>query len=66
MKVYSLKDAAGMLGVSYGRLYYALLLGVIHPMRSGRIRLLTQKDIDVLQDHFGNKANEPKKERISQ
>ena len=58
MKVYCLKDAAELLGVSYHRLYYALLLGVIHPMRSGRIRLLTQKDMDVLKEHFAIREKE--------
>lgn len=53
MKLYSVPEAAKLLGLRYGRLYYHLVTQYREPaVACGRTRLLSEQDIANIRNHF--------------
>lgn len=48
----SMPELVEELGVPYHRLYWAVLTGKVSPQRSGRSRLFSQRDVEILKNHF--------------
>jgi DNA-binding transcriptional MerR regulator len=55
-KEYSLREVAQLTGVAYYRLYYAYYTGQIpEPKKVGKTRIFTEKDVEIIKEHFGIK-----------
>lgn len=61
MELYSLPEVVKQLGVPYGRIYYAVLLGVATPLRSGHSRLFTKDDVQQLKAYLVQKGDTKKR-----
>ncbi len=60
MKLYSLKEAAKLVGLSYTGLYYHLLAHYRSPaIWCGRTRLLSEEDITNIKNYYFEKKNKP-------
>jgi DNA-binding transcriptional MerR regulator len=54
--LFSLEEAAQQVGVSYYRLWYALVTKKLpEPERVGRSRLFTAQDIERIKEHFSRR-----------
>jgi hypothetical protein len=61
MTLYTIEEAAELIGVKYNRLWYALITGKLREStRVGRIRLFDDYDIGEMRRHFGVGRDEPK------
>jgi len=49
-KLYTLRDAADEIGTSYWKVYRAITSDKVSPLRSGSIRLLTEKKVGRTKD----------------
>lgn len=56
MKLYSLPQAAELLGLTYDRIYYAIATQKVKAMKAGRARLLTDTDLTALRKLFAERA----------
>ena len=55
MKLYSVPEAAKLIGLSYGRLYYHLVTQYREPaVACGRTRLLSEEDIAHIKNYFSD------------
>jgi DNA-binding transcriptional MerR regulator len=54
--LFSLEEAAQQVGVSYYRLWYALMTKKLpEPERVGRSRLFTAQDVERIKEHFSRR-----------
>jgi hypothetical protein len=56
MKLYSLPQAAKLLGQTYDRIYYAIATQKVKAMQAGRSRLLTDADLATLRKLFSGRT----------
>ena len=53
MRYYTIQDAAELVGVSYNRLWYALITGKLRASRRiGRLRIFDDCDIEGIREYF--------------
>jgi DNA-binding transcriptional MerR regulator len=49
----SLPELVELLNVEYHRIYWTVRTGnLVHPQRSGKARLFTERDVETLRKHF--------------
>lgn len=66
MQLYSLPQAAEVLGQTYDRVYYAIATKKIQPKQAGRARLLTEADLDELRKLFDERDQDANAVRKAQ
>ena len=66
MTLYSVREAAELIGVTYKRLWYAVRVGDIKEShRVGRYRLFDDYDIVEIRRHFNIQSNDASEERAN-
>ena len=60
MQYYTLSQAAALVGVSYGRLYWVLRTHQLRPsIQAGRTRLFTERDLPYVRQFFTKRTRGP-------